>query len=60
VGADKKPNKVKTTVLGLLTFVFGIFLLVSRNYIAGGLYPIAGILLFFAGIATKNATETAL
>jgi hypothetical protein len=60
VGADKNPNKAKATVLGLLTLVFGIFLLISRNYIAGVLYPVAGILLVFAGMSTKNAAETAI
>jgi len=54
VGSDKKPNKVKSIVLGILTVVCGCVLFPLSNYISAVLYLVAGFLLFLAGVIAKQ------
>ncbi|MDR3300966.1 MAG: hypothetical protein LBT01_00355 [Spirochaetaceae bacterium] len=53
VGSDKKPAKLKTIILGLLTFICGCFLFPLNNYIAAVIYLVAGFLLLLAGLIVK-------
>jgi hypothetical protein len=57
VGSDKQPARVKTMVLGALTFISGIGLLPLHNWVAAVLFVIAGFLLILAGAFTKVSTE---
>ncbi|MCL2138225.1 MAG: hypothetical protein FWH41_01690 [Treponema sp.] len=53
VGSDKKPSKIKPIILGILTFASCCFLFPLNNYIAVGIYLVAGFLLLLAGLTTK-------
>jgi hypothetical protein len=54
VGSEQKPVKIKSIILGLLTFICGIILFPLNNYVAAVLYLVAGFILFLAGMVTKG------
>ena len=53
VGANKKPS-LNPIILGILTFMCGYLLFPLSNYLAAALYLVAGLLLFLAGVTTKQ------
>lgn len=53
VGANKKPS-LNPIILGILTFMCGYLLFPLSNYVAAALYLVAGLLLFLAGVTTKQ------
>ena len=58
VGTSKEPSKLKPIILGTLTFVSGCALFPLSNYVAAALYLVAGLLLFLAGLTTKQVGMT--
>lgn len=53
VGSDKK-NSLRPIILGILTIICGCVLFPLNNYVAAALYLVAGLLLFLAGLTTKQ------
>jgi FtsH-binding integral membrane protein len=58
VGSGNESSKMKLMILGILTLISGCGLFPLSNYVAAGLYALAGLLLLLAGLTTKQVENT--